>query len=292
MIAPSGKQLLGLLFNEGESVCVSHDGYGYHSVPLENLDYAVLELDNPNKEIGDKTIRSEEIRLVALNPVKGYRRDENVTCFRSFLVEMDEGPLPDQLRYIREMNMPYSACVFSGSKSLHFAITLSSDLPNYETYYYYATWILNVMSKADPNTKNPTRSIRLAGAIRETGREQQLVELKERIGLDTLNAWLSQYQGFKPTGFFTKKKEGDAKTLGTHRRIPRWVLKELKNGLKINKGRNRRWFQIASEFGKAGYDEEETVDFLDNYFTPEYDFKRPEWVTTVKSGVRNGQKKG
>lgn len=290
MIAPSGKQLLQLLFNEGESVCVSHDGYGYHSVPSENLDYSVLELDNPNKEIGDKTISVDEVQLVALNPMSGYRRDEFCTAFRSFLVEMDEGPLPDQLRYVREMGMPYSACVFSGGKSLHFAITLSSDLPNYEVYYFYSTWILNVMKKADQNTKNPSRSIRLAGQIRG-GQEQRLVEMKGRVDLDVLNAWLSKYQGFKPTGFFTKKKEG-VQGLNTRRRLPRWVKKELRTGLDMSKGRNRRWFQIASEFGKAGYDDQETVDFLDNYFTPEYDFKRPEWVTTIKSGVRNGQKKG
>ena len=293
MIPSEGKQLIALLFNEGEQVCVSHDGYGYSSVSLDSLNYEVLELISPNQEIKDKTIKTDEIRLISLNPVNGFRRDENCTSYRSFLVECDDGPLPEQLKYVNEMKMPYSACVFSGGKSLHFAITLDKDFAGYEIYYYYATWILNVMSKADQNTKNPTRSIRMAGALRETGRKQHLVEMKCRISFDELNAWLSQYDGFKPTGFFSKKKEGERSEIPlSDRVVPWWVTKELKEGLDISKGRNRRWFQIASEFGRVGYDEEETVDILDSYFQPEYNFKRPEWVTTVRSGVRNGQQKG
>lgn len=296
MISDPGKQLLSILFKEGESVCVSHDGYGYHSVPLESLEYATVELKAPpESRLKDAVISSSEIKLVAINPVSGWRRDENCTAFRTFLVEMDDGSLKDQMRYVKEMGMPYSACVYSGGKSLHFAITVDRDFPSYETYYYYASWILKVMSRADQNTKNPSRSIRLAGAIRETGKEQRLVEVSGRVEIETLNAWLSAYDNKRPEGFF-KENSGSAQDLDIPLdplKIPDWVIKILEEGVSnhARSGRNVEWFKIASELGKAGYSEENAIEFLDNYFEPEYDFKRQEWLLTVRSGVRNGLNK-
>ena len=205
---------------------------------------------------------------------------------------MDDDTLPKQLKYVKDMEMPYSACVYSGSKSLHFAITLDQDLPSYEIYYYYATWILNVMDKADKNTKNPSRSIRMAGAMRETGREQKLVQIFDRISLSTLNAWLSNFEKMRPKNFFAEKREKvERPESGRADLIPTWVMFELDNGIDTSRGRNSRWFQLASEFGKAGFSEEETVNFLDEYFTPEYDFKKAEWLIAVRSGVKNGHSK-
>lgn len=295
MILESGRQLLNLLFNKGESVCVSHDGYGYHSVPLESLEYATVELKAPpESRLKDVAISSSDIKLVAINPISGWRRDENCTAFRTFLIEMDDGNLKDQMRYVKDMGMPYSACVYSGGKSLHFAVTVDHDFPSYETYYYYASWMLKVMSQADQNTKNPSRSIRLAGAVRETGKEQRLVEISKRVEIGVLNAWLSNHDSKRPEGFFG---EGSGvRTLDMSPdplRIPDWVLKILTEGVNnhARSGRNVEWFKIASEFGKAGYCEESAVKFLDNYFEPEYDFKRQEWLLTVRSGVRNGHNK-
>lgn len=290
MIHESGKKMLNLLFNEGETVCVSDDGYGYHSIPLENLGYEVVELESPNEKVGLKTIRTEDLLFVAINPTKGRRMDENCTAFRTFMVEMDEGDLATQLRYVRDMGMPYSACVYSGGKSLHFAITLDKDLPNYEVYYYLSTWILSIMAKADTNTKNPTRSIRMPGALRK-GKEQKLVEMMERVSLDDLNAWLSKFEGNRPVGIYSQEKRDRPPDGARTNLIPRWVWKALGDGVDREKSRNVEWFKISSEFGKAGFDCEETIDILDSYFQPEYDFKRAEWITTVRSGVRNGQKK-
>jgi hypothetical protein len=290
MISESGRQLLDIMFREGEEVCVSHDGYGYHSIPLSSLEYSTVELKAPpESKLSDAIIDTSEIKLVSLNPTKGFRRDENVTAFRNFLIEVDDMDLADQLRYVDGMQLPYSVCVFSGNKSLHFSICLEDSLPSYKLYYYYATWILNIMSGADQKTKNPTRSIRFAGAIRD-GKEQKLVKIKPRIQLADLNSWLSQYEGQKPKGFFDENKPTPIdKDKENH--IPKWVWDKVINGIDKSKGRNVEWFKIASEFGKLGYDAESAIGFLEQYFVSEYDFKRNEWATTIKSGIKNGRKK-
>lgn len=290
MITESGKKLLDILFCDDEEVSVSTDGYGYKSLPLGVLDYETIELESPNAGVGTKIVNTSEIKLVAINPIRGWRRDENVTAFRNFMVELDDGTVSEQFEYVQKMKMPYSVCVFSGGKSLHFGICLQSALPSYEIYYYYANWILNVMSRADQNTKNPSRSIRMAGAIRD-GKEQKLVDIKTRITLEELNTWLSNYSGHRPKGFF-KESQNQIKQRPANpiQSLPRWVIRKMEN-IDKSRGRNVEWFKIASEFGKAGFELEESVEIMEKYFVSEYDFKRAEWLSAVKSGLRNGKKK-
>lgn len=292
MISESGRQLLDLMFREDEEICVSHDGYGYHSVPLSSMEYETIELKAPPEgKLQDAIINTSEVKLISINPTKGFRRDENVTSFRNFLVEIDSMKLPDQLAYVEGMGLPYSLCVFSGNKSLHFAICLEESLPSYKIYYYYATWILKIMSQADKNTKNPTRSIRFAGALRDD-KEQKLVQIGPRITLSDLDAWLSQYNGLRPTEFDSDGKSNVAiDEENKQKHIPTWVWNKLQYGIDKSKGRNVEWFKIASEFGKLGYSNEDAIGFLEQYFASEFDFKRSEWATTVRSGLRNGRKK-
>lgn len=284
MLSQETQQFLLTLFDRNEEVCISPNKYGYHSVSLESvfLDGAI-ELVSPKGDI--EYITPEQIQLVALNPITGLRRDENVVTFRTFLVELDGMELPEQAAYVRDMKMPYSACVFSGSKSLHFAITLEETLPSIEIYRFYAEWILNVMEKADQMTKNPSRSIRFPGFIRD-GREQKLLSIKGRVRLSNLIEWLKDHESKKPQTY--EKKEvlttPDAET------IPRWIWKRLNEGLDLSKGRNNQWFIIAKEFGKAGYDEEMVITVLNQFFSEEYDFGRREWESAVRSGVRSARR--
>ena len=79
---------LGLLFNPGETICVSPNKFGYHSVPLTSIDQGI-HLISPREDKAPITIAEKDINLVAINPINGFRRDANVTSFRSFLVEVD-----------------------------------------------------------------------------------------------------------------------------------------------------------------------------------------------------------
>lgn len=277
------QSLYELLFNDGESVCVSDDEFGYHSVPVADLGNSVVELVSPNPKVETKIVPTSELRLVALNPIQGFRRDENCTAFRSFMVELDSGQLKSQLDYIKELGLPYSACVFSGNKSLHFAVTLDSDLPNEDTWRYYQQWMLNICDRADPNTKNPSRSLRVPGP-RRGDRKQTLVEMRSRIAVASLDAWLSQFSGFRPM----PRQKSQGLQVPTPEALSPWVIRELTQGIDFSQGRNSRWFAIGFDFGRAGYNEHDIEAVLEPYFSEERDFRRYEWRQAIKSGCRKG----
>ena len=186
------------MFKPGETICVSPNKYGYHSVPLSMAMGDSVTLVSPTDGVEIIKIPSEEVTLLALNPIKGFRTDANCTAFRNFLVEMDYGPLDQQLVYIKTLKMPYSAAIFSGNKSIHFLISLDRDLPSEKVYRVFSEWILNVATLADPNTVNPSRSIRVPGAFREPGKLQTLVEFNGPVKLDDLTNWLKHYPEAKP----------------------------------------------------------------------------------------------
>ena len=146
------KDVLNLFFNEGESICVSHNDYGYRSVLLKSLS-GTIEQISPHPQINPEYINETDICLMSVNPVDGFRRDNNVTAYRSFMVELDDGPLSEQMNYIKNSGLPYSMCVFSGNKSLHFGIVLEQDLPTDAIWRDIAEWILNIFVFNAPNSE-------------------------------------------------------------------------------------------------------------------------------------------
>lgn len=292
-----GSQLLQMMFRPGEEVCVSYNKYGYHSVPLEkvlNGKQVLLvptedscEKRNLTMEQGSEVRFTDEMTLVALNPIKGFRNDENCTAFRNFLVEMDDGTSEEQLAYIKRLGMPYSAVVFSGNKSLHFLISLSEDLPNEKIWRMLAEWVLNIVTLADSKTKNPSRSIRIPGAWREPTKQQTLVEIRSSLTKNELVAWLAKHPNAKPQTYTRKEPTGNRSI----DKIKPWVIEKLKNGVDRSKGRNQQWYAIACEFYLAGYSLDATMELLSEYFVPERDFKEREWKVTVASAFKRGKNK-
>jgi hypothetical protein len=276
-------KLLKLMFRPGETICVSDSKYGYHSIPLENAWLEKVTLFSPNPDVEMKQVPSDQVNLVALNPIKGFREDLNCTAFRNFLVEMDSGPLAQQLDYIKGSGMPYSAVMFSGNKSLHFLISLDQDLPRESIWRTLSEWMLNVVTLADPLTKNPSRSIRMPEAWREPNKLQRLVEFKGPVKAQDLVAWLNRYPSSKPV---TREKKEYKEGEHDFSRIKGWVINALKNGLNPTKGRNSQWFAIACEFALAGFSEDDTMTILDEYFVPDRDFKDREWKVTVRSAFK------
>lgn len=276
------EKFLNLFYKEGEHVCISHDGYGYHSIPQGDLD-KVITLKSPNEKVKDQEIVENEILLASINPVDGYRRDENVTAFRSFLVEMDDGSLKDQMDYIKDIGMPYSICVYSGNKSLHFGIVLDEDIPTIDIWRDIAEWILNIVTKADSQTKNPTRSIRFPGNVRKDGKGkmQEMIDFKGKVRSSQLSSWLNKYEDKNPAKIRLnnmKKRKPVKKVNG----IPKWVVDKLENGIDESNGRNNEWFAIAMELAKAGYTGDEMISYTEGYFSPERDFTQREWESIMK----------
>lgn len=292
------------MFKPGETACVSPNKYGYHSIPLENIltkpeVTLVPTPDSVEKRNEARATRgydpltweqcfeqcpTDNLLLVALNPIKGFREDLNATAHRSFLIEMDYGPIDEQIAYIKRIGMPYSALVFSGSKSIHALITLDTDLPGYEVYYHLAEWILGVATMADQMTKNPSRSIRIPGAEREPGKFQALVEYVGPVKLTDLTEWLKKHPDAKPVP--PKAKQGISDSPIDLSLLKPWVAHRLVNGLSPTKSRNGQWFAIACEFALSGFDEDDTIDMLLTYFKPERDFKEREWRTAINSGFK------
>ncbi len=290
---PTGQDLLKLMFCPGESICVSYNMFGYHSIPLENMfqEEQFTLVPTPDScekrgitwDEGYEKRFSGEMLLVALNPVKGFREDSNCTAFRNFLIELDDGSLDEQLAYVKKLGLPYSAVIFSGGKSLHFLVSLNTDLPNESIYRMLAQWILNIITLADQQTKNPTRSIRIPGAWRTPTQQQQLREIGPAISQLDLLKWLSKHPNAKPPKY--EKRQPSDKPSFKH--VKQWAIKSLLKGIDRSKGRSNQWYAIAYEFALAGYSEDDTITVLNQYYTPERDFKEKEWLITIKSAFKH-----
>jgi len=281
----STKQFLNLLYDPQESVCVSPNKFAYHSVPQEELS-GEITLVSPADSVKDFKIKEEDINLVAINPIKGYRNDSNVSAFRSFLIELDDGSLENQRKYVKNMEMPYSVCVFSGNKSLHYGIVLSKPCADIHIWRVVNQWILNIMREADQQIKNPSRSIRFPNNRRNDGKKkiQSLVEIKDRIDQTDLWIWLNKYPNMKPVE--PKKVEKIVEDANWHN-LPFWVRDTVTNGIDVD--RNTTWFSVACKFAELGYAEDRAIDELDSYFTEDVDFNRREWLLCIKSAFKKIQ---
>lgn len=282
----TGEKLLRLMFRPGETVCVSPNKYGYHSIPFENVFLPEVTLVPPDAKRDIEKCPSNELRLVALNPIYGFRRDDGCTAYRNFLIEMDIGPLAQQLAYIEKLQMPYSAAVFSGGKSLHFLISLDRDLPDQKTWRIVCEWILAIATAADQQTKNPSRSIRIPGPVRDQSR-QVLARYKGPVAFADLRKWLERYPEQKPKPKVKKAPSGNF----NFERLAPWVLKRLTEGLDPTKGRSNQWYAIAYEFALAGYSEDGTIEILSGYFSEDPDFKEKEWLTCIDSAFKHVHEK-
>lgn len=260
----TSRQFLDLFFNEGEKVCFSANKYAYPSEPQEHL----------NDEV---TI------FVAINPIEGQRSDDNVTNYRTFMLEFDDTNLAQQMEYVKRMNFPFSYCCFSGGKSLHFALILDHDIPSKTIYRHTYQWILNIMKEADQQVKNPSRSIRFPGTIRpDSGKEQKLVHMGGRISLKTLSKWLNKFPGTAPEPLVRKSvRSGKANMKG----IKQWAKTALTEGVHTMDGsRNKTWMSIGCEYALNGFDLDSTIYYLGKHFEEQNDFKEREWLTAITSG--------
>lgn len=263
------QKFIDLLFDDGEKVNLNVSKYDTSIRLKSELDLSVGE-------------------LCCINPLKDTRKDSNVSSFRSFLVEVDEMTLPQQIEYIKDLKMPYSCCVYSGNKSMHYGITLNEDLPNEQVYRYLSQWLLNIVTRADQNCKNPSRMIRFPENTRQdTGRIQKLIELHKRIPLPDFYNWLNKYPLAKP---IVETKKEVVVPEGQKLDIPAWVKKKLVEGMEPHKSRNAQWFGIGCEFAKAGYGEMEMVEILWNYYQEESDFTQKEWELAIKQGFKQNSK--
>jgi hypothetical protein len=274
------KTMLKLLFNKGESICVSDNKFATHSVPLEDAFDDKITLVSPNADIFPRQVKTNNLLFCSINPILGFRKDCNVTAFRSYLIELDVGSIKDQLGTIAHFKMPFSCQVFSGSKSVHTAICLSEDLPDKKNYNFIGDWIFNIVTMADRQCKNESRSIRICGAYREPGKKQRLISLKERVPHEELFKWLNKYEHLKPQPIEKKIiPEGEA----DFSKLSPWAISMLTKGINFKNGRSNGWYGLAYDLALAGFSEESAIETLSQRFIPEHDFKEKEFLRTIQS---------
>ena len=278
-----GKKLLRLMFDPEDTVCLSDSKFGHHSVPLSSALSGEVTLVSPNESVPIKKVSSDKLIFVAINPIKGFRNDSSVYKFQNFMLECDTGSIQAQVAYLHQLKMPYSAIVFSGSKSAHILISLTKPIEDEKQYRTIYEWILNIGTLFDQACKNPSRSIRVAGAIRpETGEEQHLIDIKDRVVLKDLAFWLMQHPEAKPR----KKERPPMSETPDLNKVKPWVMDRLTNGLDPTKGRNQQWFAIAVEFYTSGFSLDNATEIMRHFFVEERDFKEKEWITTLESAYK------
>lgn len=277
----TSQQFLDLFFNKDETICVSDCQGGYHSIPQEQLE-GQITLHSPKEEKEDRYINETDISLVAINPIDGFRRDENVTAYRTFMIECDDMTIAQQWEYVNNMEFPYSYCCYSGGKSLHFAMVLDHDIPSEDMYRHIYEWILNIMTEADQKTKNPTRSVRFPGAIKYGRDEQKLMYMGDRVSFKEMNRWLNRHKDKKPKQLVKKARNTEAPNI---KGVKAWARKALVEGVHNMEGsRNQMWMSLACELALNGYGLSDTIEYLNNFFEEQTDFRKREWLTAVKSG--------
>ena len=144
---------------------------------------------------------------VCQNPTDGTGRGKDKTsAWRHALIESDEIPLEDQIRIMRELNLPITTMTMSGGKSVHALVRVDADGPN---HYEERVRLLHELCdaaglKVDAANKDASRLTRLAGALRGTVRQSLL---GTNMGARDFRSWAEAH---RPKADAATSEEGDA----------------------------------------------------------------------------------
>ena len=193
--------LLETAFKSGEGVSISGailnddfksvpDGAGIVLSRENWIEKLAKKENDPNKIFSATDNPGAFIRI---NPMSIGKSpiDSNVTEYRHALIEFDKLDLESQWNLIKESNVPCSAVIFSGKKSLHAWVKVDAkDRSEYDTRVLE---ILNVFkdSEPDPKNKNPSRLSRLPDSRR--GETFQSL-LAVNIGAKSFTEWKNREQ--------------------------------------------------------------------------------------------------
>jgi len=260
---------LKTLFDKEEATCFSETPRG---IEISSLNFPLIR-------------RSQGEAFFSINPMdpNKTRADSSVTKYRNFLIEMDRIALDKQEQHISEIGMPYSTAVFSGSKSLHFIISLETPLDNEYMYRALGKRIFKAVGDdlVDQSVKNPSRFSRLPGHIRlDTGKEQKLLAIKGRVPNAELEAWLLN-RGAPPEEAWENLTPEPRSTFKNPSRLYGATKNFLMYGVESNW--NQSLFKAAADMCRCGYNEEEATQEL-RRITGVLDFSD---IKTIGSAFKN-----
>ena len=125
--------------------------------------------------------------FVRINPVKDADgKDASITAYRHVLLEWDTGTKEEQRARIAQSNLPVTAIVDSGGKSVHAWVRVDAkDRAEYDARVAQV-FALFADCPPDKQNKNPSRFTRLPGAHRGEAK-QALIDINQ--GLANWEAW-------------------------------------------------------------------------------------------------------
>jgi hypothetical protein len=224
-------------------------------------------------DVNDHVLHASQAYIgFTINPIiKGRSRGQNnVKKIRTFLFENDDLSLEEQEAKVRESGLPYTACVFSGNKSLHYFITLKDALE--DKVEYDAIWnaIAKVLEthnyKADAAVCDTARFGRLPNAKRhQTGKIQTLAKLNGRVSLETLEHWLTQ-NGVDWTDYLPKTSTSNMPTsisLADLDEKAEWIKKYfLKNEQYVQGNKYMYQYKYTRFLKRAGVTQEHEIKLI------------------------------
>lgn len=158
----------------------------------------------------EQAIELQGTNLVSANPLDGYidhapvksyhlasrprRADANVTSYRNFVFEFDGATLDEQARILTSREVPYATLTYSGGKSLHAIVALSEPVTDELTYRALFNTIRDILWMTDPSCVNPSRFTRIGGATRDSGVEQELIDVRRDVSLFELKRWIQRFE--------------------------------------------------------------------------------------------------
>lgn len=177
---------------------------------------------------------------IRFNPLDGAGvKNENVTRFRYALVESDTLSVAEQDILYRKLELPVTALVHSGGKSLHAIVHV--DAENYDEYRKRVEFLYDFLEKngltVDKQNRNPSRLSRMPGVTRN-GNRQYLAATN--IGRKSWVDWMDFVEG-------VTDELPDMKPLSTYKDSPPKLPEELIGGI-LRRGHK----MLISGSSKAG----------------------------------------
>ena len=138
--------------------------------------------------------RGGYIRVNPVNNLPGTKSDDDVTNYRHVLIESDHMDLELQVSAIRALQLPVSAMVYSGNKSIHFLVRVDAGR-DYRLYEKRVAFIHKILDmgriKHDTSVKNPSRLSRIPGMKRVEGSDINSIQrlLGLNMGFGSYQEW-------------------------------------------------------------------------------------------------------
>lgn len=244
-------EFFSVLFNKDENVCFGRDLYDTAASPVNKV--------------------PRNCEFFTLNPIRTRRRGEDVTAFRNILIELDKDSIKKQLNRIKKIGVPYTSLVFSGGKSIHCIISLEQPLKDREefTRYVFLAWMAYGFNKIDNSCKDPARFTRFPNTVREdTGKVQDLIELKERIPNELFLSWCKSRLGAnKFREMYYPPIKPIYRIVSTKKTFSDATRNLIENGETEMPSRHSAFVTAVVQLKKSGYDDDEIYDLLADRFT-------------------------